>query len=275
MSSKTVLITGCSTGIGHDLARRLTLANYTVIATARHPETLADLRVALKLPLDVTDPTSIASATAEVIRYCGRIDILVNNAGYALRGAVEEISVEQVQKMFDVNVYGVMRMIRAVVPQMRQQKAGRVINISSIGGKLVIPVNGTYSATKFALEALSDALRMELALFGIQVVLIEPGNIRTNFMATAQANAKEILSNPDSPYQALYQQYIRVTTTMRQQETGPEIVSQVVQQAIEASKPEARYIVAVPFSNRLVLRLGDAARDFIFRRMFKIAPSVE
>jgi short-subunit dehydrogenase len=177
--------------------------------------------------------------------------------------------------MFDVNVYGVMRMIRAVVPQMRQQKAGRVINISSIGGKLVIPVNGTYSATKFALEALSDALRMELALFGIQVVLIEPGNIRTNFMATAQANAKEILSNPDSPYQALYQQYIRVTTTMRQQETGPEIVSQVVQQAIEASKPKARYIVAVPFSNRLVLRLGDAARDFIFRRMFKIAPSVE
>jgi NADP-dependent 3-hydroxy acid dehydrogenase YdfG len=275
MSSKTVLITGCSTGIGHDLARRLTLANYTVIATARHPERLSDLRVALKLPLDVTDPTSIASATAEVIRYFGRIDILVNNAGYALRGAVEEISVEQVHKMFDVNVYGVMRMIRAVVPQMRQQKAGRVINISSIGGKLVIPVNGTYSATKFALEALSDALRMELALFGIQVVLIEPGNIRTNFMATAQANAKEILSNPDSPYQALYQQYIRVTTTMRQQETGPEIVSQVVQQAIEASKPKARYIVAVPFSNRLVLRLGDAARDFIFRRMFKIAPSVE
>jgi NADP-dependent 3-hydroxy acid dehydrogenase YdfG len=275
MSSKTVLITGCSTGIGHDLARRLTLANYTVIATARHPERLSDLRVALKLPLDVTDPTSIASATAEVIRYFGRIDILVNNAGYALRGAVEEISVEQVHKMFDVNVYGVMRMIRAVVPQMRQQKAGRVINISSIGGKLVIPVNGTYSATKFALEALSDALRMELALFGIQVVLIEPGNIRTNFMATAQANAKEILSNPDSPYQALYQQYIRVTTTMRQQETGPEIVSQVVQQAIEASKPKARYSVAVPFSNRLVLRLGDAARDFIFRRMFKIAPSVE
>jgi NAD(P)-dependent dehydrogenase (short-subunit alcohol dehydrogenase family) len=114
---------------------------------------------------------------------------------------------------------------------------------------------------------------MELALFGIQVVLIEPGNIRTNFMATAQANAKEILSNPDSPYQALYQQYLRVTTTMRQHESEPEIVSQVVQQAIEASKPKARYVVAVPFSNRLVLHLGDSLRDFIFRRMFKIVPS--
>ena len=275
MSSKTVLITGCSTGIGHDLARRLTQANYTVVATARHPERLSDLHVALKLPLDVTDPTSVASATEEVVRRFGRIDILVNNAGYAVRGAVEELSVEQVQKMFDVNVYGVMRMMRAVVPQMRQQQAGRVITIGSLAGKLVLPVNGTYSATKFALEALSDALRMELAPFGIQVVLIEPGNIRTNFMATAQANAQEILSNPDSPYHALYQSYLRVMTTMRKQEPGPEIVSQVVQQAIEASKPKARYLVAVPFSNRVVLRLGDAARDGIFRRMFKSGPSPE
>ena len=272
MSSKTVLITGCSTGIGHDLARRLTLADYTVIATARHPETLTDLQVALKLPLDVTNSASIASATDEVVRRFGRVDILVNNAGYALRGAVEEISDEQVQKMFDVNVYGVMRMMHAVVPQMRQQKAGRIINMGSIGGKLVMPVNGTYSATKFALEALSDASRLELAPFGIQVVLIEPGNIRSNFAATAQAHAKEVLSNPDSPYRALYQQYLQVSTTMRRQEAEPEIVSQVVQQAIEASKPKARYLVAVPFSNRLVLHLGDSLRDVMFRRLLKIAP---
>jgi short-subunit dehydrogenase len=166
-------------------------------------------------------------------------------------------------------VFGVMRMIRAVVPQMRQQQAGRVITIGSLAGKRVLPVNGTYSATKFALEALSDALRLELAPFGIQVVLIEPGNIHTNFMATAQANAKEILSNPDSPYHALYQSYLRVMTTMRKQEPGPEIVSQVVQQAIEASTPKARYLVAVPFSNKVVLRLGDAARDGILKWMFK------
>lgn len=268
MTSKTVLITGCSTGIGHDLAQRLARANYTVIATARHQEKLSDLPVALQLPLDVTNPTAVASATQEVVRRFGRIDVLVNNAGYAVRGAVEDLSVEQVQQMFDVNVYGVMRMIRAVVPHMRQQQAGRVITIGSLAGKLVLPVNGTYSATKFALEALSDALRMELAPFGIQVVLIEPGNIRSHFMATAQVNSQEILSNPDSPYHALYQHYLRVMTTMRKQEAGPETVSQVVQQAIEASKPKARYLVAVPFSQRVVLRLGDVARDTIFRRMF-------
>jgi len=268
-----VLITGCSTGIGHDLARRLTLANYTVIATARHPEQLSDLPVALQLPLDVTDPTSVTNATEEVVRRFGGIDILINNAGYAVRGAVEDISIEQVQQMFDVNVYGVMRMIRAVVPHMRQQQAGRVITIGSLAGKLVLPVNGTYSATKFALEALSDALRMELAPFGIQVVLIEPGNIRSNFMATAQANSQEILSDPDSPYHALYQHYLRVMTTMRKKEPGPEIVSRVVQQAIEASKPKARYRVAVPFSQRVVLRLGDATRDTLFKRMFKTGQS--
>src|SRR6266566_5184877 len=210
MSSKIVLITGCSTGIGHDLAQRLARSNYTVVATARHPERLSDLHVALQLPLDVTDPTAVASATEEVVRRFGRIDVLVNNAGYAVRGAVEDIPVEQVQQMFDVNVYGVMRMIRAVVPHMRQQKEGRVITIGSLAGKLVLPVNGTYSATKFALEALSDAMRVELAPFGIQVVLIEPGNIRTNFMATAQANSQETLSDPDSPYHALYQHYLRI-----------------------------------------------------------------
>ena len=274
MSSKIVLITGCSTGIGRDLAQRLARANYTVVATARHSETLSDLPVALQLPLDVTDPGSIAGATQEVIKRFGRIDVLVNNAGYAVRGVVEDISVEQVQQMFDVNVYGVMRMIRAVVPYMRQQKAGRVITIGSLAGKLVLPVNGTYSATKFALEALSDALRLELAPFGIQVVLIEPGNIRSNFMATAQANSKELLSNPDSPYRALYRHYQQAMTTMRKHDPDPQVVSHVVQQAIEAAKPKARYMVAVPFSQRIVLRLGDGIRDTIFKRMFNIRNSL-
>ncbi len=275
MSSKIVLITGCSTGIGQDLARRLALAGYAVVATARRPETLDDLPAALKLPLDVTDSASVAGATAEVIGRFGRIDVLVNNAGYAVRGAVEEVPHEQVHEMFDVNVYGVMRMVHAVAPHMRRQRAGRIVNIGSVAGKLVLPVNGTYSATKFAVEALSDALRLELALFGVQVVLIEPGNIRTNFMATAQAHAQATLSAPDSPYHALYQRYLQAMTAMRQHEPGPEAVSAVVQQAIEAPHPQSRYLAAVPLSNRLALLLGDSAKDFIFRRMFKIAPSAE
>lgn len=272
MSSKTVLITGCSTGIGQDLAQRLAQAKYTVIATARNPEMLDNLPVALKLPLDVTNADSIVSVTAEVIHRFGRVDVLVNNAGYAVRGAVEEISVAQVQEMFDVNVYGVMRMIQAVVPYMRQQKAGRIINIGSIGGKFVIPVNGTYSATKFAIEALSDALRLELALFGIQVVLIEPGNIRTNFIATAQAQTKGIFANSNSPYYQLYQQYLQVIQQMRHQEPGPEVVSRVIQAAIETAQPKPRYLAGVPFFNSVVLNLGDTVKDIIRKRMFKIAP---
>jgi NAD(P)-dependent dehydrogenase (short-subunit alcohol dehydrogenase family) len=267
--SQVVLITGCSTGIGRNLVQWLAQAGYSVVATARKMATLDDIQAALKLPLDVTQQDSVDQAVEQTVQRLGRIDVLVNNAGYALRGAVEEIPVEQVQRMFDVNVYGVMRMIRAVAPLMRQQGAGRIINIGSIGGKLVVPVNGTYSATKYALEALSDALRLELSPFGIQVVLIEPGNIRTSFMDTAQANAKTILTNTDSPYHALYQQYQQVMTAMRRQETEPEVVSQVVQQAIEAVKPNARYVVAVPLTNRLVVHLGDSTRDFVFKRLFK------
>lgn len=221
--SKVVLITGCSSGIGHDLARRLARAGvgYTVIATARQPETLADLQVPLKLPLDVTDKASVGSAVEEVVRRFGRIDVLVNNAGYAVRGAVEEIAEEQVRDMFDVNVYGVMRMLRAVLPQMRRQGAGRIINISSLAGKLAVPANGAYSASKFAVEALSDALRLEVAPFGIQVVLIEPGSIKTHFTATTEAHSEETLSNPASPYKDIYERYLQFAATMRGQGAGP------------------------------------------------------
>ncbi len=269
MVGKVVLITGCSTGIGQDLAQRLTQAGYIVVATARRVETLTDLPAALKLPLDVTDPASVASAVAEVVRQLGRIDVLVNNAGYGVRGAVEEVSDEQVQAMFDVNVFGIMRMVRAVAPVMRKQGGGRIINVGSIAGKLVVPVNGTYSSTKFAVEALSDALRLEMAPFGIRVVLIEPGNIRTSFMATAQAHAEAVFANPDSPYRELYQRYQTTMKGMRAHEPGPEVVSRVVQQAMETGNPKARYVVAVPFANRLIILLGDGIRDFLLKQMFK------
>lgn len=190
--SQVVLITGCSTGIGRDLVQRLTQSGYTVVATARNVATLDDVPAALKLPLDVTQPDSVNQAVELTCQRLGRIDVLVNNAGYAIPGAVEEISDEQARQIFDVNVYGVMRLIRTVVPLMRQQKSGRIINISSIGGKMALPTNGAYSATKFALEALSDALRLELAPFGIRVVLVEPGPIKTHFDATAQMQAQAI-----------------------------------------------------------------------------------
>ena len=271
--SKVVLITGCSTGIGRDLAQRLTHAGYTVVATARRADSLNDLQAALKLSLDVTRPDSINAAVTHTLQQFGRIDVLVNNAGYALRGALEEVSDEQVQQVFDVNVFGVLRMIRAVTPHLRKQGAGRIINISSIVGKLSSPVNGTYSATKFALEALSDALRLELAPFGIQVVVVEPGAIKTHFDDTAQAHAQDILSNSASPYQPLYQKSDRFAASTRQQEPGAEVVSQVIQQAIETPRPKARYLAAVALPGRLVLILRDFVWDMVLRRTFKIEPA--
>ena len=269
--SKVVLITGCSTGIGRDLTQHLTQAGYTVVATARKAETLDDLPAALKLPLDVTQPESIKQAVESVILRFGRIDVLVNNAGYGLRGAVEEISDEQAQRIFDVNVFGVIRMIRTVVPHMRKQKSGRIVNISSIVGKLSTPANGLYSATKFAVEALSDALRLELEPFGIQVVLVEPGAIQTNFMDTVQSHTQETFDNPASPYRTLYQQYEQATAEMSGHAPGPEAVSRVIQQALEASRPKARYLAGVAFSGRLALLLRDFIWESVVRVMFKIS----
>jgi short-subunit dehydrogenase len=153
---------------------------------------------------------------------------------------------------------------------MRNQRNGRIINISSIAGRLSTPVNGTYSATKFALEALSDALRLELAPFGVQVIVIEPGAIKTHFDDTAQAHAESILSNSGSPYWSLYEKSHQFAAGMRQNEPGAECVSKTIQQALEAPHPRSRYLAAVPFSGKLVLQLRDFVWDFALRQIFKI-----
>ncbi len=271
--SKVVLITGCSTGIGRHLAQRLAQSGYTVVATARKVETLDDLTVALKLQLDVTQTDSVNQAIALTLQQFGRIDSLVNNAGYSMLGALEEVTKEQTQLVFDVNVFGALRLIRAVVPHMREQRSGRIINISSIAGKLSTPVNGTYSATKFALEALSDALQMELAPFGIQVVLVEPGAIKTRFDDTAQTLAQNILLNSASPYRSLYKQSDQFAASMRKDEPEPDAVSEVIEQAMQAATPKARYLAAVPLSGRLVIHLRDFVWSSVLRQMFKINSS--
>jgi NAD(P)-dependent dehydrogenase (short-subunit alcohol dehydrogenase family) len=268
--TKVVLITGCSTGIGRDLAQRLAGAGYRVAATARNVEAMQGLDAALKLALDVTRPESIQKAVDDTIEQFGRIDVLVNNAGYSQIGALEELADSQVQQMYDVNVFGVLRMVRAVVPYMRAQEAGQIINIGSIAGKMATPVNGAYSSTKFALEALSDALRLELEPFNIQVILIEPGAIKTSFDQTVHSHGDALLSNPASPYLPLYYQYQRVSDGMRQHEPGPEAVSQVVQAAMESSKPKARYLAGVAFSGRMVIYLRDFIWNPVVRQMFKI-----
>lgn len=270
--SKVVLITGCSTGIGRDLAQRLSQSDYKVVATARQVASLDDLPAALKLPLDVTRAEQVQRAVDCTLDEFGRIDVLVNNAGYAFRGALEEISGDKLQALFDTNVFGLMGVVRAVAPVMRKQGAGTIINIGSLAGKFSTPANGAYSATKFALEALSDALRHELAPFGVHVVLIEPGSIRTNFDETFKKGSLETFSNPNSPYQPLYKKYDQVSDSMRKGEQGPEAVSRIIQQAIESHNPKARYGVNFPLSARLVQFLGDPAWDLVVRQLFKIGP---
>jgi NAD(P)-dependent dehydrogenase (short-subunit alcohol dehydrogenase family) len=270
MSPKVVLITGCSTGIGKDLAERLSTSKYTVVATARNLATVTNLPAALKLSLDVTDNQSISTAVDQVIERFGRIDVLINNAGYAVRSTVEEVPESQIQQMFNVNVFGVIRMVRAVVPFMRKTGSGQIINISSMAGKMVLPVSGPYCASKFALEALSDALRLELAAFGISVVIVEPGNIRTNFMKTVQTNSEKIIDNPKSPYCNLYQNYHLFNDKSRLKEPGPEAVYAIIQKALKASKAKARYRAAVPLMNRLLSCLNDRVKDRVVKSAFKI-----
>ena len=196
MPSRTVLITGCSTGIGHATAARLAAGGWTVYASARRPETLADLeaRGCRVLALDVTSEESMQAAVAAVE---GGVGVLINNAGYSQSGALETLPMDSVRRQFETNVFGLLRLTQLVLPGMRAAGAGKIVNVSSMGGRLTFPGGGAYHATKYAVEAMSDALRMEVRHFGIDVICIEPGLIRTEFGETA---AGGVTSSADDPY---------------------------------------------------------------------------
>ncbi len=181
--SKAVLITGCSTGIGAETARHLAKKGWTVYATARKPETLSDLASAgcKTLALDVTDEASMKAAVDQVVEAEGAVGVLVNNAGYSQSGAVESIDLDSIRRQFETNVFGLIRMSQLCLPGMRDQGWGRIVNIGSMGGKLTFPGGGIYHATKYSVEAISDAMRFETRGFGVNVVLIEPGLITTEF----------------------------------------------------------------------------------------------
>jgi NAD(P)-dependent dehydrogenase (short-subunit alcohol dehydrogenase family) len=195
-SSRNVLITGCSTGIGRATALQLAEGPWTVYATARQPATLDDLAVAgcKILALDVTDEDSMAAAVGAVE---GGIGVLINNAGYSQSGALETLSMDAVRRQFETNVFGLLRLTQLVLPGMRAAGTGKIVNVSSMGGRLTFPGGGAYHASKYAVEAMSDALRMEVRRFGIDVICIEPGLIRTEFASTA---AGGVASTGDDPY---------------------------------------------------------------------------
>jgi NAD(P)-dependent dehydrogenase (short-subunit alcohol dehydrogenase family) len=247
---KTVLITGCSSGIGWATAEHLASRGFNVYATARKLESITSLgaRGCKLLSLDVTDEESMRSAVQEVERSEGAIDVLVNNAGYSQSGAIEEVSMERVRRQFETNVFGLVRMCQLVLPGMRREGSGRIINVSSMGGRLTFPGGGFYHASKYAVEAISDALRFEVSGFGIEVVVIEPGLIRTSFAETAVDSMRG--GEPSGgPYAGFVEAVARKTREsyekglMSRLGDEPEAVAEIIQRAITSNRPRSRYPV--------------------------------
>jgi NAD(P)-dependent dehydrogenase (short-subunit alcohol dehydrogenase family) len=275
MLARTALITGCSSGIGRATAETLAGAGWTVYATARNAESIDDLREhgCRTLALDVTDEDSMRAAVAEVEDKEGRIGALVNNAGYSQSGAVESLSIDQIRAQFETNVFGLLRLTQLVLPGMRAAGAGRVVNLGSMGGKLTFPGGGAYHATKYALEAFSDALRFEVAGFGVQVVLIEPGLIKTGFAEAAVAT----VAQEDGPYADFNTQVARITVGAYEDNPltklvggGPEAVAKVIRRALEARRPRARYTVTPSAKVMIAQRrlAPDALWDLAMARQF-------
>src|SRR4051794_8276693 len=274
MGSRAVLITGCSSGIGRATAAHLSAKGWTVYATARRREALAELeaRGCRTLSLDVTDEESMSAAVRAVEEAEGAVGVLVNNAGYSQSGAVESVPLDRVRAQFETNVFGLVRMCQLVLPGMRAQRWGRIVNLSSMGGKFTFPGGGVYHATKHAVEALSDALRFEVAGFGVKVIVIEPGLIRTSFSETAVSGIEQ----PPGPYADFNAAVAR--STAGAYEKGPlarlggppEAVAQRIGDALSARRPRARYTVTP--SARLMIGqhalLRDRGWDALMRTQF-------
>lgn len=265
------LITGCSSGIGRATAKLLAERGWRVFATARRLETINDLANdhITPLRLDVIDEESMTSAVEQVLTQAGRMDALINNAGYAQAGALEEVSVDEVRRQFETNTFGALRMAQLVLPAMRAQGTGRIVNVSTMGGRLVIPFIGLYNASKFALEAMSDALRMETRPFGVRVILIEPGGVRTNFSAAANQNAQQHIANTNSPYYRFLVPFTRFIGQIEGMSSTPERIAVVILRVLTTRNPRARYI-ATPDARvmlALMLRMSDGMRDAMWSRM--------
>jgi len=246
MANDSVLITGCSSGIGHATAERLARGGHNVYATARRLDSIADLEQAgcRTLALDVTDEESMRAAVAAVEEADGAVGALVNNAGYSQSGAVETIPMDDLRRQFETNVFGLVRMCQLVLPGMRREGRGRIVNISSMGGRLVFPGGGAYHGTKYAVEAISDALRFEVRGFGVHVSIVEPGLIKTSFGETAHGSVPQA----DGPY-AQFNAAVAKTTAeayegpLSKLGAGPDAVAKVVEKAITSRRPRTRYPV--------------------------------
>jgi NADP-dependent 3-hydroxy acid dehydrogenase YdfG len=282
--SKAVLITGCSSGIGQATARRLAAGGWTVYATARRLESIADLEAAgcRTLALDMTDEDSMVAAVRTIEDTHGAVGVLINNAGYSQSGAIETVSMEAARRQFETNVFGLARLTQLVLPKMREQRWGKIVNLGSMGGKLVFPGGGWYHATKHALEAISDALRFEVRGFGIDVILLEPGLITTEFGEAAVASMADPDALESAGSSAGGDPYARFNATvgtatkgaydgpMRAFGGGPDKVAKVIERAIRRRRAPTRVRITpsakVTISTRRLM--PDRAWDALMRAQF-------
>lgn len=238
-----ILLTGASSGIGYETARMLALRGHKVYGAARRVEKIEPLKEFGVVPLgmDVSDETSMQEGVQRIIDGEGRIDALVNNAGYGYFGAVENVTMEEARRQLDVNVFGLARLCQLVLPYMRGQNFGRIVNLSSVAGRVVLPFGGWYHVSKFSVEALSDALRMEVKPFGVRVSIIEPGGIKTAWGMIAADNLE--CSSKGTVYEdaaAKEARLMRVGYTSKVL-SRPEVISKAIIKAVEARRPRARY----------------------------------
>jgi len=271
---KVAIVTGASSGIGEATARQLRQLGYRVFAAARRVDRMAPLCEAGidVAPLDVTDDASLTSFVERVMAETGRIDVLVNNAGYGSYGAVEDVPVAEARRQFDVNVFGLARLTQLVLPHMRAQRSGRIVNVSSIGGKIHEPLGGWYHATKFAVEGLSDSMRVELAPFGIDVVVIEPGAIKTEWGGIAADSALSVSGSTAYAEQAsMVANLLNAAESNPRLVSPPEVVACAIGKAVTARRPRTRYAVGGGARSVLLLRrlLSDRAYDRLTVRMFR------
>jgi len=268
MMAKVALVTGASSGIGEAIAADLLKQNYIVYAGARRLERMRSLEAhgARLLSLDLTNDPSMSAAVAQIVSEVGRIDALVNNAGYGAYGALEDIALDEARHQVEVNLFGLSRLTQLVLPTMRAQRSGRIVNVSSIGGKIHEPMGAWYHATKFAVEGLSDCLRMELAPFGIDVVVIQPGAIKTEWSAIARESLLE--TSGSGPYA----EQARVTAVLLAgADSGngspPDVVARAVSQALSARRPKTRYVIGGGAKPLIAMRwlLSDRAFDGLMR----------
>jgi short-subunit dehydrogenase len=269
-NNKVALITGASSGMGKDFSLRLLDEGYIVYGVARRIERMSDIEGAGGhiIELDITDDSSIVATVDQIIKEQGRIDVLINNAGYGSYGAIEDVPIEEAKQQFEVNIFGLARLTQLVLPHMRKNNFGKIINISSIGGKLHGPLGGWYHATKFALEGLSDCLRFETKQFGIDVIIIEPGGVESEWGDIALNAAME--RSGSTAYSETAKGFKKIMETFKKQ-APPKVITDLVMKALRAKNPKTRYSAGTAAKPMLFMRkiLSDRMFDNLFYLLMK------